>query len=477
MSQVRYVFLSSLLIAGAASSAAGAADFVLLQLTNSTGGSSPAFEANLSGDGKVVVYESDRDPLGTNADENREIFRRILGGDLTQITHGVSCFSVDASVSDDGKRVAFVSTCNEKGTNADGNNELFLWTEGVGLTQLTETVGSGSGEAQISGDGRRIVFGSAQDLTGDGVGPQSAVFLWTEGQALRRITNGPGESFDLASTRDGRILAFTSDGNFVGQNADLSGEVFVWTEGSGLRQLTKGAGGFSGRPALNADGTRIAFESDRDLVPGQNGGFQEQMFLWRSNGTFQQLTQSKNTFTRMATINAAGNVVVYISNGNPLGTNNGGFEQVYRWTENAPTQQLTKTASGSTRRPSMSSNGARIAFDSDANLAGANADLNREIYLLAQAPLATPTKLEAAVQGRRQVKLTWRDNAQGETKYEVQLRAGSGPFKLAATLPANRTSVDLTGLVPNTNYQARVRCANGSGSSAYSVKVAFKTPR
>jgi hypothetical protein len=256
--------------------------------------------------------------------------------------------------------------------------------------------------------------------------------------------------------------------------------VFVWTEGSGLRQLTKAAGGFSGRPAFNADGTRIAFESLCDLVPGQNGGFQEQIFLWRSNGTFQQLTQGKSTFTRMAAINAAGNVVVFISNGNPAGTNHGGFEQVFRWAENGPTVQLTSTASGSTRRPSMSANGAKIAFDSDANLAGANGDLNREIYLLAQptpAPLAPPTKLEAVVQGRRQARLTWRDNAQGETRYQVELRAGGGKFKVVATLPANRTSVDLTGLSPNTQYVARVRCANATQVSAYSTKVRFKTPR
>jgi hypothetical protein len=84
------------------------------QITDTSGG---GFAANqlptISQKGTVVVWDSDRDQLGTNADGNREIFLYDLkSGLITQITDtigGGDAANRNADVTDDGTKVVFDS--------------------------------------------------------------------------------------------------------------------------------------------------------------------------------------------------------------------------------------------------------------------------------------------------------------------------------------------------------------------------------
>jgi Tol biopolymer transport system component len=450
-------------------------EFTLNQLTESVAGGSPNFGPQIAAGGGILAFSSDRDLTGANSDANSEIFHWVDGTGLTQLTESTGCFSSDVGISDDGKRVVFNSTCDLVGQNADGSREVFLWTQGTALVQLTATSGgAGTYSPAISGDGHRVAFSSDADLTGNGSGPQAAVFLWVEGAGLSRLTNGAGETFDTEVDRDGRKVAFASDGDFVGQNSDRSVEVFVWSEGAGLKQLTKAAGGGSSRPSMSDDGSRIAFESDRNLT-GENAALTEQIFLAQPSG-LSQITHGPSTFTRMASLDGPGTAMAFSSDGNPLGTNASGIEQIFRWTPSGPLVQVTRSSGGSTRRPSIGNGGGRIAFDSNADLAGHNADHNTEIFLARQPAPAAPTQLAAQILGRRQVRLTWKDNARDETKYEVELRVGAQPFVLVATLGPNAKTFELKNLEPKTRYVARVRCRNAGGRSA-PARVDFATPR
>ncbi|KAB2958953.1 MAG: hypothetical protein F9K13_12050, partial [Candidatus Methylomirabilis oxygeniifera] len=136
-------------------------------------------------------------------------------------------------LSADGTRIAFVSNRNlTPDGNQDGNEEIFLWTTGVGFTQITNTTGGASFEPSLSADGTRIAFVSNRNLTPDG-------------------------------------------------NQDGNEEIFLWTTGVGFTQITNTAGGISLEPSLSADGTRIAFTSYNDLTPGSPGNADgsEEIFL------------------------------------------------------------------------------------------------------------------------------------------------------------------------------------------------------
>lgn len=140
----------------------------------------------------------------------------------TQITDLTAEFDgYSPSINANGTRIAFISNGDPIGDNPDGNDELFLWIQGTGITQITDTVGGSSVCPSINSDGTRIAFCYTGDLTGD--------------------------------------------------NADGNREIFLWIEGSGFTQVTNTTGGFNASPSINAAGTRIAFESNRDLTPAPGG--------------------------------------------------------------------------------------------------------------------------------------------------------------------------------------------------------------
>ena len=99
------------------------------QLTNTTGG---GFAANgfpdINQKGTFIAFDSDRDLTGGNADGNREIFLYNIATDhITQVTSstgGGNNANRNASISDDGMKIAFDSNRDYAGvsgcTMADG---------------------------------------------------------------------------------------------------------------------------------------------------------------------------------------------------------------------------------------------------------------------------------------------------------------------------------------------------------------------
>jgi hypothetical protein len=66
-------------------------------------------------------------PDGAESQGNKEIFLYDTGANfLTQVTHSSQSGNIGPKVSADGRRVAFVSTENLTGQNADGNADIFL---------------------------------------------------------------------------------------------------------------------------------------------------------------------------------------------------------------------------------------------------------------------------------------------------------------------------------------------------------------
>ena len=199
----------------------------------------------------------------------------------TQITSSTAGGNSEPSINADGTRIAFYSNRDLTGGNADGNYEIFLWTQGSGFTQITNSTGGGVFSyfrPSINSDGTKIAFESNRDLTPGSPGNADGnweIFLWTQGSGISQITNSTaGHNYDPSINADGTRIAFYSNGDLTGGNADGSYEIFLWTQGSGITQITSSSDWRipSINASINADGTRIAFRSSSDLTGGNADG-------------------------------------------------------------------------------------------------------------------------------------------------------------------------------------------------------------
>ncbi len=138
---------------------------------------------DLSDDGRWLAFTSTYDPLGLNADRNSEVFLFDLQADqvrqLTQSTGNAGSHQ-QVSISGDGSRLAFVSIANLLGTNADGNQEIFVYDLiDDELNQITQTDGFASYSANpvLDHDGSTLAFVSAANLTGGNARGVPQLFL------------------------------------------------------------------------------------------------------------------------------------------------------------------------------------------------------------------------------------------------------------------------------------------------------------
>lgn len=84
-------------------------------------------------------------------------------------------------------------------------------------------------------------------------------------------------------------------------------------------------------------------------------------------------------------------------------------------------------------------------------------------------PAAAPTSLTASPQSATSVLLSWADNSNNETNFELQRRLlPSGAFGVIATTAANVVSYLDTSASANTSYEYKVRAKNSAGYSLFS---------
>jgi len=287
------------------------------QLTFSASGDFASNQApDISQRGNFVGWDSDRDHVAGNADGNREIFLlEVATGAIAQVTTttgGSDAANRGASLSDDGKLLAFDSSRDLAGpacalgdgvspcANADGNAEVVVYDRVAGrFVQVTSTsggTGNANRRARISNDGRYVGFQSNRDFGGalpggascaqlDGVSPcgnadgnGEIVLFDRKENRFTQITNtvsgggcsgtDPNERVEL--NKQGKLVSFQSKCeaqlNPTGcGDCDGNDEVFVADIGKkGLQQLTISKGGFNRVPRISGQGSWLVFESSRN---------------------------------------------------------------------------------------------------------------------------------------------------------------------------------------------------------------------
>src|SRR5215470_15694299 len=202
--------------------------------------------------------------------------------------------------SNDGKRIVFESTNDYTGENKDGNNEIFVYDADLRkIIQITRTGSqSGAGGSANSGGG----------VTLSGVNPES--------------NNCPGGCEPAGFTPNNAVPAISGDGTRVVfastsgmltgvPNADGNGEIYLATlprgaisatieritETDGLKDIFD-----NNTPSINYDGSVIAFVSTRrffksrgvQIFTAQNEDGNAQIFVYEVNSRrFTQVTHKR----------------------------------------------------------------------------------------------------------------------------------------------------------------------------------------
>ncbi|MGD8441199.1 MAG: hypothetical protein PVG53_11725 [Holophagae bacterium] len=288
------------------------------RITDSTtngGTSRDSYDPKVDGDGSRVVFRSDADLLSEGrADNDYEIW---LWDDTTGFQRLTDVTANDAtgrdawipSISDSGARVAFRSDGDFLSEGrADTDEEIWLWDETTGLQRITDALANGgtgrdSYEATVSPNGNRVAFRSDADLLSEGrAANNEEVWLWDETTGLQRITDALAnggtsrDSFEPAPSADGSRVVFQSDADLLSEGrADNNNEIWLWDETTGLQRITDvTANGATGRDcydaAISNDGTRVVFRSDADFLSEGRADNNYEIWLWDETTGLERLT-------------------------------------------------------------------------------------------------------------------------------------------------------------------------------------------
>lgn len=351
--------------------------------------------------GSIVAWQSDCDPVGANADGSLEIFRAQDGGPPQQLTTGANCTSGRPSISANGARVAFESSCDLTGSNEDGNVEIFLWRNS-GITQLTASIGCDNLAPSISGNGNFIAFDSTCNTSGtsnNGRGPE--IFRVSTSGVLLQLTNdavGDCDSTSASINDNGSLVAFDSDCDLAGTNEDRAIEVFTVTASGVVAQRTFAPDDScsSVRPSIDGGGSVIAFQSDCDFT-GANADRGDEIFTMAlASGVPDQVTaaaQAADCTSGEAKVAASGLALAY-SSWCKVGSENADKSvEVFQAGVGAAKGGILAVTAGSncsSLAGALDASGSRVVFDSDCDPTGENGDGSVEVFTAAACACGAP---------------------------------------------------------------------------------------
>ena len=197
-----------------------------------------------------------------------------------------------------------------------------------------------------------------------------------------------------AISADGSVLAFDSDCDLTGGNADGSVEIFVY-DGAAFTQVTSGQFCSSASPSLNAAGDRVSFDSDCDLT-GANADGNAEIFQSVIGGATTQLTSDGTGLgcgSFDAASNASGDLVAFDSDCDLTGRNADQIVEIFQVAGDQTVTQLTVSTDDTcgSGPPASDASGMWISFESSCDFAGTNADGSVEIFRVGPAGITQLT--------------------------------------------------------------------------------------
>jgi Tol biopolymer transport system component len=326
-----------------------------------------SYKPAISADGRYVAFESSASnlvPGDTNGrfdvfvrDRRAGTTSRVSVSDTGAEANGDS---FNASVSADGRYVAFVSTAsNLVHGDTNGRFDVFVRDRRAGTTSrvsMTDTGAEGNADsfnASVSADGRYVGFVSyASNLVLGDTNGVPDVFVHDRRAHLTSRVNvsstgaqAQGETLfgpiNVAISANGRYVTFNSAAsNLVPGDTNGARDVFVRDRRAGTTSRVSvsdtgaEANGDSFEPAISADGRYVAFDSfASNLVPGGSSGLGDVFVRDRRAGTTSRVSVSDtgaeaNGQSFEPAISANGRYVAFYSSASNLvpGDTNGVYD-------------------------------------------------------------------------------------------------------------------------------------------------------
>jgi Ca2+-binding RTX toxin-like protein len=270
--------------------------------SDGTQGNDQSGTSSISADGRYVAFQSWADNLVSGDTNNQpDIF---VYDTLTNSTRRISVGfngiegnydSYQPSISADGRYVAFFSYATNL-VSGDTNNtaDIFVRDTVANTTRRVSVATNGiegnslSDFPSISADGRYVAFESSASnlVSGDTNGIADIFVRDTVANTTRRVSvddngiEGNGSSYSLSISADGRYVAFSSyASNLVSGDTNNVEDIFVYdTVANTTRRVSVDDNGTQGNsssvyPTISADGRYVAFFSEAsNLVSGDTNG-------------------------------------------------------------------------------------------------------------------------------------------------------------------------------------------------------------
>ena len=353
-----------------------------------------------TGNSSIFVHQRDVDgSLGPGLPDTLTNFRTFLVSVSTTGTYPNSyCWS--PSISADGNVVAFYAyASNLVAGDFNGWEDVFVRVINTNTTQRVsvDTLGQDSnlysfldGNA-LSANGRFVVFYSyASDLVINDTNGVPDVFMRDRlNNTTTRISMAPGgiqannSSFYNSISDDGARVAFISyANNLVSGDTNNTYDVFVWQGGAVTRASiadTTGAqcDNYSFYPSLSGDGQVVTFETyGTNLAPPDTNN-QQDIYARTTTDTIRISvggSTEPNGESVSARVSADGNLVVFESDASEIvaGDTNGVRDIFIRDVATSANVRVTQDSNGNqangfSGNPTISEDGAVVAFLSNAN--------------------------------------------------------------------------------------------------------------
>lgn len=330
--------------------------------------------SDLSADGRYVVFESAASNLVADS-AVKQIYRKdLLTGEILLVSaksngQAGTADSVDPSISDDGRYVAFSSASLNFGARDVLIPQVFvrdLAPGGSGLTMISRNPATGqpgdggSSQVAISGSGSHVVFLSAArdlvpgvpghivqvyeaDLTTGATPPIILVSRQDATQFPAREGSDAQPNLPAVSADGGVVVFMAAASNLTADETFDTAQVWVHEVATGRTTLVseRATGGGVNSAAwtggISADGRRVVFWSDAEVIAGVGRGMNHVYVRDLPTGATtlvdtarSGVPSSSSLGASSADISADGRVVVFKSTASDLGPEKGGGEQTFR---------------------------------------------------------------------------------------------------------------------------------------------------
>jgi len=274
---------------------------------------------------------------------------------------------------------------------ASGENGL---TDRVSFAANGSQVTLNCAEPDVTPDGRYVAYSTVEALLPEDVNGLRDVYVYDRqsGNLICASVStfgfyGNGDASAPSLSADGQWVAFQSSAsNLIGFDNNGASDVFLKDLQSGFLHRLSGAGGgivaasgASHDPSVSDDGRYVAFHSSApDLVPGDTNGEQD-VFVYDLQlstvtlASFDLWGGPTNGASYSASISGDGQRVAFVSEATDMALfDDNGVADVYLYTQGSPvigflSQSWAGAANGSSYRPSISGDGQRVVFESQAS--------------------------------------------------------------------------------------------------------------